>query len=54
MKENTYYLFDNEKQIAHSGSLERVLNKSSNTVNGRIYYNGVVVWIKHLTKEDIR
>ena len=54
MKANTYYLFDNEKQIVHSGSLERVLNKLINTVNGKIYYNDVVVWIKHPTKEDTK
>ena len=54
MKENTYYLFDNEKQVARSGSLERVLNKSISTINGKIYYNGVLMWIKHPTKEDIR
>ena len=54
MKENTYYLFDNGKQVAYSGSLERVLNKSIATTNGKIYYNGVLMWIKHPTKEDIR
>lgn len=54
MKENTYYLFDNERQVTRSGSFERVLNKSINTVNGKIYYNGVLMWIKHPTKGDVR
>ena len=54
MKANTYYLFDNEKQVARSGSLENLLNKSIPTTNGKIYYNGVLMWVKHPTKEDIK
>lgn len=54
MKQNTYYLFDNEKQVAHSVSIEKLLNKSISTTNGKIYYNGVLMWVKHPTKEDIK
>ena len=44
MKENTYYLFDNGKKIAFSGSFERLLNKTTKTENAEIYYNNVLVW----------
>ena len=43
MKENTYYLFDNRKKIALSGSFERLLNKTTKTENAEIYYNNVLV-----------
>ena len=54
MKRNTYYLFDNEKKIAYSGSFERVLNKTITTINGKIYYNNILVWIQHPTEEDFK
>ena len=44
LKENTYYLFDNGKKIAFSGSFERLLNKTTKTENAEIYYNNVLVW----------
>ena len=44
MKENTYYLFDNGKKIAFSGSFERLLNKTTKTENAEIYRNNVLVW----------
>ena len=44
MKANTYYLFDNGKKIAFSGSFERLLNKTTKTENAEIYYNNVLVW----------
>ena len=44
MKENTYYLFDNGKKIAFSGSFERLLNKTTKTENAEIYYNNILVW----------
>lgn len=47
MKENTYYLFDNEKRVAYSKSFEKVLNKTINTSNGKIYYNDVLVWVQN-------
>ena len=50
MKENTYYLFDNGKRIMYSGSFERVLNKTVDTVNGEIYYNDVLVWVQNPDK----
>ena len=54
MKNNTYYLFDNNKQIAFSGSLDRILNKTIATTNGKVYYNNMLIWVKHPTREDIR
>ena len=45
MKANTYYLFDNEKRIAYSCKFERVLNKTTDTKDGKIYYNNVLVWV---------
>ena len=54
MKANTYYLFDNEKQISFSVNFEKLLNKSISTLNGKIYYNDCLIWVKHPTKEDIR
>jgi len=54
MKRDTYYLFDNEKKIAYSGSFERVLNKTITTINGKIYYNNILVWIQHPTEEDFK
>lgn len=50
MKENTYYLFDNGKKIAHSYKFEKVLNKTTETVDGEIYYNGVLVWVQNPSK----
>lgn len=47
MKSNTYYLFDNEKRIAYSKSFERVLNKTTETSNGKIYYNNILVWVQN-------
>ena len=47
MKANTYYLFDNEKRVAYSKNLEKVLNKAINTSNGKIYYNNVLVWVQN-------
>lgn len=47
MKENTYYLFDNEKRVAYSGSFERVLNKTVNTKDGKIYFNNVLIWVQN-------
>lgn len=55
MKENTYYLFCNEKKIAHSYSLERLLNKTIGLKDGKIYYNNVLVWVQNPNnkREDI-
>ena len=47
MKANTYYLFDNEKRIAFSGSFEKLLNKTIYTVNAKIYYNDVLIWVQN-------
>lgn len=47
MKADTYYLFENGKRIAHSKSLEDILNKTIGTKNGKIYYNEVVVWVQN-------
>ena len=50
MKENTYYLFDNEKRIAYSNSLERVINKTVNTTDGEIYFNNNLIWVQNPSK----
>lgn len=50
MKANTYYLFDNDKRVAYSKSFERVLNKTTDTVDGKIYYNNVLVWVQNLNR----
>lgn len=50
MKENTYYLFDNGKKIARSYKFEKVLNKTTETADGEIYYNGVLVWVQNSSK----
>lgn len=50
VKENTYYLFDDGKRIAYSYKLERVLNKTVNTKDGKIYYNNVLVWVQNPNK----
>ena len=52
MKANTYYLFDNGKKIAFSGSFERLLNKTTKTENAEIYYNNVLVWKQNPQKES--
>ena len=50
MKENTYYLFENEKRVAYSHSFEKVLNKTVGLKDGRIYYNNVLVWVQNPDK----
>lgn len=50
MKENTYYLFDNGKRVAHSRSFERVLNKTIGLRDGQIYFNNVLVWVQNPSK----
>lgn len=47
MKENTYYLFDNGKRISYSYSFEKVLNKTTSTKDGKIYYNNQLVWVQN-------
>ncbi len=51
MKENTYYLFCNEKKIAYSYSLEMLLNKTIGLKDGKIYYNNVLVWVQNPNKK---
>lgn len=53
MKENTYYLFDKDKRIAYSKSFERVLNKTIETKDGKIYFNNVLVWVQNPHKNTI-
>jgi hypothetical protein len=48
MKENTYYLFENGKQVHHSGSFEKILNFTCETTNGMIYYNNVLIWVQNI------
>ena len=47
MKANIYYLFDDSKKVAHSQYFEKLLNKSIDTTNGKIYYNNILVWVKN-------
>lgn len=47
MKANTYYLYDGEKEITHSGCFEKVLNKTIGTKDGKIFYNNVLVWVQN-------
>ena len=47
MKENIYYLFDGEKRVAYSKSFERVLNKTTETKDGKIYIGNVLVWVQN-------
>ena len=54
MKENIYYLYENEKRVAFSYSFEKILNKTIKTENGMIYYNNILVWIQHPTEEDFK
>ena len=51
MKANTFYLFDNGKKIAFSGSFEKLLYKTTETKNAEIYYNNVLVWKQKPIKE---
>ena len=45
---DTYYLYENGHEIAHSKLFEVVLNKSVETEYGMICYNNVLVW-----KQDV-
>ena len=47
MKQNTYYLFDNDKQLHYSGSLEKLINFTTKTKNAMIYYNNVLIWVQN-------
>lgn len=46
MKQNTYYLYDNDKQLHHSYNLEKLINFTTGTQNAMIYYNNVLVWVQ--------
>ena len=48
LMEDKYYLYENEKEVAHSYKFEYVLNKTTNTKNGMIYYNGILVWVQNI------
>lgn len=47
MKENVYYLYDGEKRVAHSAYFEKVLNKTTKTEDGKIFYNNMLVWAQN-------
>ena len=47
MKENTYYLYENGKRVAYSKSFEKILNRTTETEDGKIYYNNVLVWVQN-------
>ena len=44
MKPNKYYLLENGKILHKSNSLEKLINYTTETENGKIYYNNVLVW----------
>ena len=49
MKQDIYYLFENDKQIHHSYYLEKLLNfiPNENLTNATIYINDTLVWGQH-------
>lgn len=47
MKPNTYYLFDNGKRIAFSCKLERLINKTTETKDAKIYFNNILIWVQN-------
>lgn len=47
MEKDTYYLYDGSKKVAYSGSLERLINKTINTKDGKIYYNNILIWVQN-------
>ena len=50
MKNNIYYLVENDKVIARSYKMEYVLNKTVKTKDGKIFYNGCLVWTQNPDK----
>ena len=50
MVANKYYLYDNNKQIAFSGSLEKLINKTTTTKDAVIKFNNIVVWVQNPSK----
>ena len=47
MKQDTYYLFENDKQLHHSNSLEKLINFTTDTTNAKIYYNNTLIWVQN-------
>lgn len=47
MKENTFYLYDGDKKISFSYSFEKLIKKTIKTKDGKIFYNGVLVWVQN-------
>ena len=50
MKENTYYLFDGNRKICYSCRFEKVLNRTTKTTDGKIFFNGCLVWAQNPDK----
>lgn len=46
MKHDMYYLVENRKLIKSSRSFEKVLNATSKTENGIIFFNWLPVWVQ--------
>lgn len=46
MKADIYYLYENGEKKNYSKSFEKILNKTTNTTNGVIYYNNCIVWVQ--------
>lgn len=45
-----YVLKENGKTLHKSGSLEKLINYTTNTENAEIYYNGILVWVQNTEK----
>ena len=47
---NKYYLFEGNEKIAFSGSLEKLINKTTTTKDAIIKFNNIVVWVQNPSK----
>ena len=47
MKQDTYYLYENDIKLHHSNSLEKLINFTTSTTNAMIYYNNTLVWLQN-------
>lgn len=45
--ENIYIMYENGVKLHKSKSLEKLINKTVNTQNAKIFYNGVLVWVQN-------
>ena len=52
IKQNTYYLFENNKKLHHSASIEKLINFTTETTNALIYYNNVLIWMQNASSKE--